>query len=855
MSDNESGRIWNDQNLIWLGVPVGGALLLYGIFGATVWLSTMLAGATAGGLWPGAGTAASALWAQISGDSRIDDWLLTNTAADAVVAPVWFWSIAAVLLVLGILVASLAILSALQVIEPSSKPKSDSDKKEQSEKRDLDRSQRKAARAMTSSRWPIPGPWSYPKNPSPGVLLGQVGRKLIVDDATTPVLVIGPTSSGKTRRVLAPNLAKWPGPAVATSVKPDLAELTVSYRRELGPVWGYDPSGRLWPAMRVMGIEPVVWDPVRLYAASADKNDAILISEFLMSQVSAASSGSQKIWKSHSVEMMIRMLVLAKELQQPLAQLLRWIANPQLVLKLATQPAALERLSPDAHMHLEMLAETVKMDKRIVDSIKTTMLEVSNKLRWTAEHPEASLMPMTMTSDGSSGTLYLIADHASMNSHAAMFAAGLRHLFHSAETYGDQAQRLNHLIIKTQAEATQNAVKDMNVDPITDPLARQQAPRPDTATASAEDGEGDQQQRLLEQLENAQGGSVRPLFCLDELASLAVLEDLPEIISTIRSRAQVISGIQEESQLSRRWDVHAAKALKGNHPTELQLGGSGDVDAMRGRATMSGVKDATAADMRMIEPGKAHVTHGALISFEIDLVDTDRYIDPDRVARVDSAAVKAAWDSISGNLDDPADHQPPAENPPDDAGEQPHPPSEDPNEWGYYDEPPADAGEPDPVLPAAPAQHNDDTAFDAAEQTPATADAREIALDQMGAAAARDSMLARIGQAAGALAPATPTAEPAAVAQMPAASPNGTAPPDDPAPTPADSPADAGQVGAASPEPSASERLRMGAWLLDGLEGGGTDPANLTLVAEMLRIDPDDLARSWRERSTAQETA
>lgn len=68
--------------------------------------------------------------------------------------------------------------------------------------------------------------------------------------------VIGPPGEGKTFRVLARILRHHPGPAVATSTKADLFELTADARAEHGPVVVFDPD-RL-----IDGATPVRWSPV-----------------------------------------------------------------------------------------------------------------------------------------------------------------------------------------------------------------------------------------------------------------------------------------------------------------------------------------------------------------------------------------------------------------------------------------------------------------------------------------------------------------------------------------------------------------------------------------------------------------
>ncbi len=68
--------------------------------------------------------------------------------------------------------------------------------------------------------------------------------------------LVAPPGEGKTFRALAPILRQHPGPAVATSTKADLFELTAMARGRVGPVVALDPDG-LVPAAA-----PVRWSPV-----------------------------------------------------------------------------------------------------------------------------------------------------------------------------------------------------------------------------------------------------------------------------------------------------------------------------------------------------------------------------------------------------------------------------------------------------------------------------------------------------------------------------------------------------------------------------------------------------------------
>jgi len=56
-------------------------------------------------------------------------------------------------------------------------------------------------------------------------------------------MVVGPTQSGKTTGLAIPAILEWSGPLLATSVKADLLVETVEWRRSLGEVQYYDPTG------------------------------------------------------------------------------------------------------------------------------------------------------------------------------------------------------------------------------------------------------------------------------------------------------------------------------------------------------------------------------------------------------------------------------------------------------------------------------------------------------------------------------------------------------------------------------------------------------------------------------------
>ncbi len=609
-SENRNNTVWDEDTLRYIAIPAAGLAAVWWSVSGALWLGRGLAGG--GWVWPGPWLTARAAVGGLT--ARIDEWMLLNTDTVAFTAPMWFWSFAALLLgtSAAVLLLGWQAFSLIGVSDDSPQAR-----ERKAKKRKLDKDQRAAANSTRARTWPIPGPYEPGKRPGPGVLIGDVRGRPAVSKARTPVLVVGPTGSGKTRGFIGPNLAHWPGPVVATSVRMDLAELTVDYRDERGKSWGFDPSGRLWAAMKAIGIQPTVWDPVRLMRESLDPAaDSILLATFLMSQTSAEGQGSQSIWATLAKQMTTRLLWLSRTFEADLAQVLDWVLDPSTLTEgIPDHERAL--LHRTDQLHLAKLTAMAKKDARIFDSITVTMEEVIESLRHTADNPTAPLLPVGLTTDGTSDTLYMTADHLSQNSHRPLFAAALRHLFHATETFGNSAQRLNLMVQQARHDA-ETAAGHIDTDVADDPLHRVVPDQGALADAFRRDG------------------NLVPLFSLDEVANLAPLPDLPQITSTLRTEGQLITGIQAVSQLTATWKDNG-DAMLANHPTRVQLGGSSDAASMRNIAELSGVEEVDAAAMRMIDPSQARVMLGTEVMFDIDLVDTSKWLDPKRKRSIDAA--------------------------------------------------------------------------------------------------------------------------------------------------------------------------------------------------------------------------
>jgi type IV secretion system protein VirD4 len=92
-----------------------------------------------------------------------------------------------------------------------------------------------------------------------GVFVGyREGHEPVWATIEDTFAVIGPARSGKTSRLIAPTIARWPGAAVVTGLRPDVLAWTTG-RGARGHRWVFDPSAT---ADSYSGADPLPWSPL-----------------------------------------------------------------------------------------------------------------------------------------------------------------------------------------------------------------------------------------------------------------------------------------------------------------------------------------------------------------------------------------------------------------------------------------------------------------------------------------------------------------------------------------------------------------------------------------------------------------
>ncbi len=204
---------------------LAGAAGLAGALATGVWAIGQLAGALTTGRWPRvrigqAGGVALNLPGHL-GDPR-NAW--PTGVRDQLPGPLPFYGVTLLLLVTTAGMAAVAVTLARRRRDP----------------RTADRDH--------SPVWATPAQVRHllvRGRPGQRIVLGRLGRRgpTVAVPARRSVMVVAPTQTGKTTRIVIPAVLTWTGPLVVTSVKTDVLTLTHAERSRRGAVHVFDPTG------------------------------------------------------------------------------------------------------------------------------------------------------------------------------------------------------------------------------------------------------------------------------------------------------------------------------------------------------------------------------------------------------------------------------------------------------------------------------------------------------------------------------------------------------------------------------------------------------------------------------------
>ena len=175
------------------------------------------------------------------------------------------------------------------------------------------------------------------------IVLGTHARRLLAAESRHSVMVVGPTQSGKTSGLAIPAILEWSGPVLATSVKADLLLATSGWRRSLGAVQYYDPTGSVSPLPDKSPASG--WSPL---AKACTWSGARRTAAALCSVARAGEGGMDDagFWYANAEKLLAPLLFAAAMAGASMADVVRWLDEEEtsevlLALELAGVPEAL----------------------------------------------------------------------------------------------------------------------------------------------------------------------------------------------------------------------------------------------------------------------------------------------------------------------------------------------------------------------------------------------------------------------------------------------------------------------------------------------------------------------------------
>ncbi len=243
----------------------------------------------------------------------------------------------------------------------------------------------------THVRSPVPRRLRGKACGEPRIVLGRLRGRDVAAEPHHSVLVIGPTQSGKTSRLVVPAIAAWPGPVLVSSVKGDVLSLTRRDRAAFGPLSVIDPS-------RSTGATANSWRP---YCSLQTFHDARALARDLCAASSAVTpSGDGEFWLNAAARYLAPLFLAGARCDAPLTVVQRWMDDEDVGEALSVLEASGDH---DAHL---VLLQLLRRDARQLHSIVTTAEVVMEALvDGAGEGPEIDLDHFL----GSCGTLYLCA--------------------------------------------------------------------------------------------------------------------------------------------------------------------------------------------------------------------------------------------------------------------------------------------------------------------------------------------------------------------------------------------------------------------------------------------------------------
>ncbi|HEY2704436.1 MAG TPA: TraM recognition domain-containing protein [Candidatus Dormibacteraeota bacterium] len=153
------------------------------------------------------------------------------------------------------------------------------------------------------------------------VVIGFSGRTWITAPWQHSAILLGGMGTGKTRRVIIPNVLAWTGCVLTTTTKRDVLDACAAVRSHRGTVWCFDPLGVLGgtpPAVRRL-----TWSPLR----GCRDRDTARQRAFHLCQDAGKGSVDRTHWRTRGTQLLTELLHAAALEGLPMSTVVSWTSG------------------------------------------------------------------------------------------------------------------------------------------------------------------------------------------------------------------------------------------------------------------------------------------------------------------------------------------------------------------------------------------------------------------------------------------------------------------------------------------------------------------------------------------------
>jgi type IV secretion system protein VirD4 len=153
------------------------------------------------------------------------------------------------------------------------------------------------------------------------LVAGHAERTWVTVPWQHSLFLLGPMGTGKTRRVIIPNVLAWTGCVLTTTTKRDVLDACAAVRSRRGTAWCFDPLGVLGPLPR--GVQTLTWSPLR----GCRNRDTARQRAFHLCQDAGKGSVDRTHWRTRGTQLLTELLHAAALEDLPMSTVMSWTSG------------------------------------------------------------------------------------------------------------------------------------------------------------------------------------------------------------------------------------------------------------------------------------------------------------------------------------------------------------------------------------------------------------------------------------------------------------------------------------------------------------------------------------------------